>query len=268
MAEKIYKKAPLVEVIAEVHWELKPLNSTPNASIDPYFDLFKESFIKNTEGRFLSREPLVPNEIPVEFLADQPHLRLRPRKGGWPLVQIGPGVMTANIIPKYNGWTEFAAFLRSSLNDLYASYPLSAQTLHITRTHLRYIDVFNESHGLADFGEFVESGLGISVPIRSEVLEKSASVTPKITFSTDSRFLNKSPVGSSTRIKINPGQADGKNAVVVEFHCDALANDDMQTAEGLSSWFDQAHDALHIAFEGTVSSELKAKFGDLVEVGA
>jgi len=115
MTDFVYKRAPLIEVIAEIHWNLKPLGSAPEAKIDPYFDLFKEAFSEVIKDTLPFEERLVPIEIPVEFLSGQPHLRFRSKQGGWPLVQIGPGVMTINIVPPYNGWVEFSKFLNWAL---------------------------------------------------------------------------------------------------------------------------------------------------------
>lgn len=266
MAERVYDRAPLVEVIAEIHWQTKPLASTPNAHIDPYYELFRDAFLKSSEDKLGYREQIVPTEVPVELVADQPHIRLRPSKGGWPLVQLGPGLMTANIVPRYKGWADFSGFLAAAIDELYRCYPLSERTLRITRTHLRYIDVFDETHGLTNFSEFIGSNFGIGIPIKPELLAANASNEGPVTFSMDAKFPNKTPQGSTTRIKINPGQSNGKDVAVCEFHCDGIAEPKMQSPGGLLAWFNEAHQALHLAFEASISEDLKSRFGKLVEV--
>ena len=41
----VYENAPLVEVVAEIRWQLKFLASAPNAKIDPYYELFRDDFL-------------------------------------------------------------------------------------------------------------------------------------------------------------------------------------------------------------------------------
>lgn len=266
MSDFVYKKAPLIEVIVEIHWALKPLGSAPNAAIDPYYDLFREAFLENCKAELPIVEQLVPAEIPAEFVSDQPHLRLRPEKAGWPLVQIGPGVMTINIVPPYAGWAEFKRFIERAFDLLYRSYPMAKKTLQPLRAHLRYIDVFDAKYGLDGFSNFVDTHLGAAKPIRPEVVEELAENPKEITYTTDSRFAVKSPVGSTARVRIVPGQSGGRDAVVLELHCDGPMSGGYQLKETLLSWYDEAHTTLHVLFDKTTSAELKAQFGNRVEI--
>lgn len=266
MPDFVYEKAPLVEVIVEIHWALKPLGSAPNAAIDPYYDLFRESFLENCKAKLPVVERLVPAEIPAEFVSDQPHLRLRPKKAGWPLVQIGPGVMTVNIVPPYAGWAEFKKFIVWAFDLLYASYPMAEKTLQPVKAHLRYIDVFDAKYGLEGFSQFVDAHLGAAKPVRPEVVEEIAESPDKITYTADSRFAIKSPVGSTARIRIAPGQSGGRDAVILELHCDGAMPGGFQPKDTLLSWYDEAHATLHVLFDKTTSSELKAQFGNVVEI--
>ena len=266
MPDFVYERAPLIEVILEIHWALKPLGSAPNAAIDPYYDLFCEAFIENCKAELPIIQRLVPAEIPAEFVSDQPHLRLRPKKDGWPLIQIGPGVMTVNIVPPYAGWAEFSKFINWAVDLLYAAYPMAEKTLHPVRAHLRYIDVFDSKHGLDDFSNFVDAHLGAATPIRPEVIEAIAENPGGITYTADSRFAVKSPAGSIARIRIAPGQSGGRDAVILEFHCDVAMPGGYLPKETLLSWYDEAHATLHVLFDKTTSNELKAQFGNAVEI--
>jgi len=266
MPDFVYERAPLIEVILEIHWKIKPLGSAPNAAIDPYYDLFREAFLENCKAKLPIVEQLVPSEIPAEFVSDQPHLRLRPTKAGWPLVQIGPGVMTVNIVPPYAGWAEFKKFIEWAFDLLYASYPMAERTLHPLRTHLRYIDVFDAKYGLDGYSNFVDVHLGVARPIRPEVVDEIAASPKEITYSADTRFAVKSPIGSTARVRIAPGQSDGRDAVILELHCDGAMPGGYQSEEILLSWYDEAHATLHVLFDKTTSTELKEKFGNILEI--
>jgi uncharacterized protein (TIGR04255 family) len=266
MAEQVYDRAPLVEVIAEVHWSLKQLHSAPNAWIDPYFDLFRDQFLAASSANLPFVEQLVPKEIPVEFVANQPHLRLRPEQNGWPLVQIGPGILTVNAVPPYDGWSHHRDFLNWVLEALWNSYPLAAQTLKVSQLHLRYIDAFDDTFGLERYSDFVSGNLGIANPIRKSVVDSVVADGTDVTFAVDSQFQNKSPEGSIGRVRVNRGQANGKDAVIVEFHCDSQTTALPQVTGAVGGWFDEAHATLHTMFDQTISDDLKGKFGRLVEI--
>ena len=65
----VYEKAPLIEVIAEIHWSLKKLDTAPDARIDPYYDLFKDGFLDYARNMDLGHtEELVPDIVPLELL--------------------------------------------------------------------------------------------------------------------------------------------------------------------------------------------------------
>lgn len=262
----VYEKAPLVEVIVEIHWALKKLNSAPNAAIDPYYELFHDTFIEKCKDKLPNLEQLVPAEIPAEFVPNEPHLRLRPKSGGWPLVQIGPGVMTVNIVPPYNGWREFKQFIKWAFGLLYECYPMAEKTLRPQRTHLRYIDAFDTKYGLNGFAQFVGDHLGAARPIRPDVIDEIVQDPATITYIADSKFLAKSPADSTVRIRITPGKSDGREAVILELHCDKSMLEGFQTSEALLSWYDEAHATLRVLFDKTTSPDLKALFGNVVEI--
>ena len=144
--EYLYENAPLVEVIAEVHWALKELQTAPNSKIDPYYDLFREQFLHYVSERgLINQQELVPSIVPPELFPNQPQLRIRKRTVRWPLAQVGPGILTANIVPPYNGWSEFSPFLGMLVDGLFQSYPMATKTLRVEKLHLRYINGFGSN---------------------------------------------------------------------------------------------------------------------------
>ena len=203
----LYQKAPLIEVIAEIHWSLKNIQTLPNAKVDPYFDLFKENFVQRSKEAGLQiLQELIPKGVPAELLPNQAFIRLRPEDGKWPLCQIGPGVATANIVPPYNGWAAFEPFLHGVIDRLFIAYPLAEKTLQIERLHLRYIDGFDDTFGMTNFAEFCSTELGLSVPFPSRFFEMNAINESDVWYIFDSQFPNVSPEGSMGKLKISPGQ--------------------------------------------------------------
>lgn len=265
----VYEKAPLVEVIAEVHWALKGLDSVPDSRVDPFYDLFQQAFLEAATALGLTyKEELIPSAVPIEFVGDQPRLRLRPEAGKWPLAQIGPGVATANIVPPYNGWAEFSGFLGTVVSAIFESYPIPERTLRIERLHLRYVDGFDENFGLNRYAEFLQSKLGIRTPLSAEFAERMIPPDSQLTFVADSQFINRLPEGSLGRIKVSPAKLNKRDAAILELHCESRFQDRTATStEYIGKWFDDAHQTLRLQFESLATEELVAIMGKRIEIG-
>lgn len=269
VSDFLWEKAPLVEVIAEIHWALKRLESSPDSRIDPYFDLFEPSFLDFSKGIGLTyEEELIPSQVPMEFVGDKPRRRLRPAEGRWPLAQVGPGVVTANIVPPYKGWAEFADFLGNVIEGLFESYPLPDRALRIERLHLRYIDGFDDSFGLQNYGDFLASHLGIQSPLPPDFSEGIVQEDTQVTFVADNQFVNSSPSGALGRIKVSPAKLNGRDAAILELHCDSRFEDKSATSrEYIVDWFNKAHASLRQQFDRLATEELRTVMGKKVEIG-
>jgi uncharacterized protein (TIGR04255 family) len=269
----LYKKAPLVEVIAEIHWALKKLDTGPDTRIDPFYDLFREQFLESAkESGFGHQQELIPQMVPIELVADQPHIRIRQKAESWPLIQIGPGILTANIVPPYQGWQAFEPFLAESVARLFDAYPVAKKTLRIERLHLRYVDGFDESFGLDSYTDFASEKLGIAGTLPTALLETHVLDKSKATFVVENRFQNKSPEGSLGNIKLSPGKVHGRDAAVLELRCESRFSDEKAREKAtdidfIMGWFAEAHKTLRGQFEDLSTEALKQVMGERVEIG-
>ena len=267
--EYIYDKAPLVEVIAEIHWRLKNLGTAPDAKIDPYYDLFKDNFlIYAGEIGLKHRQELVPDIVPIELLPHQPRLRLRSGAGLWPLAQVGPGILTANIVPPYDGWSAFSPFLYKLVNGLFDSYPIFEKTLHIDKLHLRYIDGFDKSFGFDQYSDFAEEMLSIICPISDDFNQHFVKEDTQATYLLEHRFFNTKPDNSHGKIKLLPGQINNEDALIMELHCKSTFSDNPKIEPiKMKEWFEEAHRCLHMQFKTLITPTLEAIMGNQRKVG-
>jgi uncharacterized protein (TIGR04255 family) len=259
----LYQKPPLIEVIAEIHWSLKKIDSAPQAHLDPYYDVFREQFLEVARSNGLVHvQELIPSAIPIELVSSQPQLRLRSKANAWPLLQIGPGILTANIVPPYDGWAAFEPFLGKAISDLFQSYPLADRTLNISGLHLRYIDGFDDSFGFEKYEDFAKQMLGIERPLSDRFVDENIAPGTESTFILENVFQNKTPVNSTGRMKLSPGQRDGKTAAIMELQCDSRYSDkSASNPTFISEWFAEAHKRLRKQFETIKTDELEAQMG-------
>ena len=267
--DHLYENPPLVEVIAELHWALKSLDTIPGSKLDPYYDHFKAPFLSGANDLGLTfHEELIPPAVPVELVGDQPQLRLRRSSGLWPLVQIGPGVLTINTVPPYSGWSDFTTFLHSTFDLFFSTYPMLDTTLTIERLHLRYIDGFDQAFGLDNYSNFLHSHLGMSCPLPSSFTDNFVLPNSELSFALDAQFLNHTPEGSQSRLKASPGKLRDVNAVILELICESHYSDRMATSNGfVRNWFDQAHSTLSRQFHALLTKTLIEKMGPRRPIG-
>ncbi len=259
----LYENAPLIEVIAEIHWALKPLQLAPQSKLDPHYDSFIFDFQNYLSKIQLTHiQELIPKNVPLEILPNQPRIRIRSAPNMWPLAQVGPGIITANIVPPYNGWNEYEEFIFYLINGLYECYPLAPNTLFVEKLHLRYIDGFDHHFGFTQYSQFAANMLGIQSPLSDEFLSNCTKIGSELTYVLECRFQNESPDRSTGRIKIAPGTKDNLNALVMEMSCESnFFNLSFMSPETVKKWFVDAHKSLHIQFDSITTRKLKSKFG-------
>ena len=263
----LYQNAPLVEVIAEIYWDLKPVAMVNEARIDPYFDLFREQFSEWAKDAGLAHtERLIPPELPIELLPHKPNLRFRPAANKWPLYQIGPGIFTANITPPYNGWPVFRKALSDGLSALYKAYPIAGKTLRVSRTDLRYINAFNSKFGFENHGSFAAKHLSVSPVMSQAVIDRFVKKNTMPETDAEMKFKCKSPADATGVIRISAGKHYEAAASIIELVCNRVMEPDFTDPEKLLSWFDEAHLAIRGWFEGVISDELRGKLGPRVEL--
>ena len=175
-----YKKAPLVELIAEVRWgpvgdrTLKSPQRTlrislPHPADDDIFMHYGVVVAQKGYGRF---ERLIPPGVPLPFTS--PACRFRPTDVNKqsPLFQIGKGIFTANALPPaYQSWQTFSPFVRTGLESLYEAYRRAGQPVpEISEVLIRYIDAFShELTGGRDLADFLAEVMGIELSLPSSI---------------------------------------------------------------------------------------------------
>ena len=263
--ESIYVNAPLVEVIAEVHWQLIPLATMPGAGVDPYYDATVDSLLSTLRQRgFRHLEKLIPTEVPREMVANQPTHRFRKEAGKSPLYQFGPGVFTANVIPPYEGWTKFVPILRGGIDALLRAYPLASETMKITHVHLRYVDAFTSRLGFADVPQFFKDGLGVEVkfPEKFASMHKAKPTSCVLNYEIEST----KPAGAVLQLVAGSGKSNEEDGVVMQLSLTSPLRNSKPQIDDLMAWFDEAHAVLKETFESLTTDDLKRRMGPKKEL--
>ena len=264
----VYENPPLVEVIAEIHWRLVPIQIGPGTAIDPHREAFAEAFTEAcAQHGFTVDETVVPDNVPRELLGHQVVRRFRRETNGWPLFQIGPGVVTANIVPPYDGWGEFLPIVRTAVDLLFGSYPLPERYLNIEALELRYIDAFTEDHGVADRATFIREDLGMAAPLPEPILALASETDEPVQQTASAVLQLSNPENSIASLSVENGTASDRPAVIATFRARTRGNHLRRVdRDFIATWFDEAHGVVKEWFEAAVSDRVKEKMGPTKEL--
>ena len=260
----LLKNAPLIEVIAELHWRLKPIFGSRAAALDPHLEEYIDKFSRASGAAgFSFVEKNIPDDVPRELLAHQSLMRFRKAANEWPLFQAGPGLFAANITPPYRGWQSFNPVLRQGIDILLNSYP--NQYLEIERIELRYLDGFTAKHGLTDDpGAFLRDDLFFGG--KSENLANLIAEDGNLLQIGQQLFPVESPKSCNAILELGTGTVGSESAIMAQFIVRGSHFESELTVDGLLNWYDEAHATLHEWFKKNTSERLRNAMGPREEI--
>jgi uncharacterized protein (TIGR04255 family) len=254
---------PLVEAWLEVRWELEPI-APPHVMRDPAFAFALGRFYEGIKDRFPVREPLEAAEMPEQTLPYVVRYRFRVRNDKWPLLQIGPGIASVNVVTDYS-WTSFsqeAANLRKALLQAYEDVPLKWTVIAL---RYRNVEIFDyESNNALDFLKHklnISFNLPTGIPGEVSKLQSPSAINSKIEF----ELQEPNAVGAlQTATVLKNAESDlPEKAMLWEL---SVVSKDEKTPnisqEGeFMRWLDAAHAVIHEWFLSLTKGELLEKYG-------
>jgi uncharacterized protein (TIGR04255 family) len=160
--------APLLEVVFELRWKI-----TNKTDLGRCQYLHGDMYSKLV-GKYPIREPLTPIEFPAELFLNNPAHRFRTKKGGYPLFQVGPGIITLNTVDETYLWPEYFNLIKELINTFFEVY--SRVELEKFTPILRYIDFFKIDSGEINLIEFIKNSLNTNIEQRFYVASHSPSI--------------------------------------------------------------------------------------------
>ncbi len=266
----VYKKAPVVEVIAEVLWELKPILGA-DLAYDPFLDLLSETFFEEAKkNAFGVVERIVPSQVPIEMLAHKPVFRIRKQKDQWPLYQLGPGIFTANITPcsdkpEYEGWKSFTPTLTDGIELLFSSFPSAEKHLKPKALRLVYINVFGKEHGYENQRQFLKDGLEFNVALPEALIEGHVEGDEVLSVS-EFIFDLKTLKGSQASLKVGKGTHKDQEAIIVESRITKKLESLPIGKDDIVQWFSDASTQNRAIFESYVTQKTRETFGIIKDI--
>ena len=235
MKRKGLHNKPLVEAIFEIWWELKPV--APGMLIDPHYQLLVGRVYDKLVNLYPFHEPLPSSTMPDEIAGYTVQHRFREKENDWPLVQIGPGIMTLNDTEKYV-WEDFEAQIPPVIDALFTNYP--AEDLRINRVLLRYLDAVDFSYTESNILTFLSDMMKTDIKMPPSLFYNTGVLENPVALDLHFGFLSAKPKGAIS-LRFAEGNIKGEDAFIWETTVQSIEEDAPKTGADILHWANDAH---------------------------
>lgn len=261
---------PLIEAWLELRWRLEETRSMPPMMRDPGYQYALGPFFSSIKGLFPHKEELDANQAPLDIFPHVVRHRFRAEPNGWPMVQIGPGVVSLNFSEPYD-WKTFrtrARFVVDRLLDAYVDYPFEPEL-----AALRYRNAEPFEYTKGNLFDFLQDRLNTAISIPEEIPGQSSSRDSPSSVNIVVTYDLNTPKGSGT-IRYATGsrkgavQLSGASTVseVLMFQIEVASSGqdcpDFTAGEEFVSWLESAHSIAHGWFFSLIEGPLLDKYGE------
>lgn len=247
---------PLGEAIFELQWALKLIEQ--GGQRDPGFNILYGRFYDHLKSEYPFIEDLDASRMPEEMIPHVVRHRFRPATGAWPVVQIGPGIMTVNDTEAYT-WRDYAPRVEAAIKALFEAYPFHLHELLPTVAKLTYINAVLFDPKKESMTDFLRENLHLSLNIEPGLFENPAIARNPLELNLHLAFPLTKPKGVGV-LRFTNGLKNQEPALVWQIVI--LSGDDTapKNTEGLSIWLKDAHDVAESWFFRLIQGKLLRSF--------
>ena len=250
MERKILKNKPLVEAIFEIRWKLHELAG-------PHYKILIGRIYDRVKDEYPFHEQLPTAAIPDEIAGYIVQHRFRKDKDKWPLIQIGPGIITLNDTEGYV-WEDFEKRIRNLLNVLYEAHP-DSKNLKVNWLLLRYIDAIDFDYEKENLFKFLEEKLKVSVQIHEKFFNKTGVNNLPLNIDLKFTFPSINPKGA-IHLRFLRGKRKNVDALIWETMVQSIGDDTPNNQEEIIKWVKAAHSLTADWFFKMIEGELLRRF--------
>jgi uncharacterized protein (TIGR04255 family) len=252
----ILTKPPILEAIFEMRWNLAPV---PNSQIrrDPSYPLLYGRLYDRFRKDYALVEDLPSAQAHPDASPYVVRHRMRKAADQWPLVQIGPGVITVNEGTKY-GWDQFRGEIVRIFEAFTDFYPASTFPLNIVKTELRWINGIQISEKENPL-QFMADKLHTKIELDSALFASGKVCPAAQAVMMNVGFDIQEPVGKAM-LGIGSGEVADKPAILQQMMLQSLGDDAPQDFGALDPWLDSMHSIAKDWFEVLCRGDVMKQF--------
>lgn len=256
MKRKILKNKPLVEAIFEVRWKLQ--EPAPGMKLDPHYKILIGRIYDRVKEEYPFHEQLATATIPDEIAGYVVQHRFRKDRDKWPLIQIGPGIITLNDTEGYV-WEDFKRRIHRLLDVLFEAYPDAEKNLKINWLLLRYIDAVDFDYQENNIFEFLKKNLKVNIEIYEKLFEETGVGNLPLDFDLRFSFPTTKPKGA-VHLRFVRGKRKKLDALIWETHVQSIGEDAPKNKDEITAWVNAAHTLTDDWFFKMIEGELLRRF--------
>ena len=246
---------PLVEAILEVKWALT--SPAPGIQIDPHHKILVGRLYDRIASTYPEHEQLPTATMPDEIVGQTVMHRFRVAKNDWPLIQIGPGILTVNDTDTYV-WLDFRDRCITAVTKLFESHP-KQEDLRVESLVLRYIDAVPFDYEKEDVFEYLRDKLKVVVTLPVSLFSGIGVSSRPHHFNWQSSFRCSTPSGAVS-LGFATGHRRREKVLLWETVVQSTGEAVPSMPEGFDSWLDSAHDITDDWFFKLIEGELERRF--------
>lgn len=235
-------RPPLLEVIAEIRWKLEP--SEPEGILrDPHYKLLPGKMANLLQGEYPFLEQLPAADMPEEITSNIVQYRFRKGENEWPLIQLGPGIITINQTgPEYH-WVDFEHRINHAINALYQAHQ-KGKDLKLDRILLRYLDSFPFKFEQENALDNLKKGFKTSIILEDSLLSSiDVSHAPSgLDLKLVYPLIGKK---AALSVRFARGEIEGKDVLISETGVQEGDEEAPCDEESIMQWFREAHGVTH-----------------------
>lgn len=249
--------APLVEAIIEIRWKLE--EPQPGLFVDPKYKILVGRLYDRFAKDYPFHEPLPTASMPDEMLAYTVQHRFRVENEKWPLVQVGPGIVTFNDTGKYSWDNNFEQHASKLMSTLFETYPDAKKSLKISGIQLRYIDAIEFNFSKDDIFSFMKDKLKVKLSFPDELFNNSPIESLPKGINTLFSFPTTNPVGTLL-LRFANGNHNKAEALIWETVVQSNQSELPEMPTKFNEWLNSAHDLTHDMFFKLIKGSLEEAF--------
>lgn len=248
---------PLVEAIFELRWELQGETETGRLK-DPSYPMLYGRLYEQLKKEFPFTEDLPSVRAHPESAPYVPRHRLRREKNGYPLVQVGPGILTINEAQGYS-WMSFRNTILRFVQAVMDLYPHEASPLNFIKSEIRYVNAIRLDASIENPLAFLAEKLHTKVQLDPEIFERNQIADRPTGVSLNLSYALQKPVSHLT-LSTNLGQIDQQPAYILQMLVQSFGETVPADADAFSSWLQEGHEVVETCFRSLCKGALMETF--------
>ena len=251
---------PLVEAIFEIRWALEDVEEEgfPKGKRDPHYVVLVGRLYAELESNYPHIERLSAENVPESMTPYVFRQQFRASEDGWPLVQVGPGIVTVNQTEDYS-WKSFKSKVSQLTNALFRVYP-QPDKLTISGLSLQYINAEYFDYSNEDLFRYLRENLQTTVKIEKHVFDCAQVGERPDNFVLFLRFPCEIPRGSLTA-RIGMGTKMGKPGIIWETVIRSGGEDLPEEKGEILAWAEDAHEVARKWFDAMTGRIQEVRYG-------